>query len=378
MFTKLTITDFQSHASSELSLSPRVNAIVGPSDAGKTAIWRALRYILYGEPVRGVNEFVRKGCDNFKIELETDHGRIVRIKGKKNELVIQSAIDEEPLRLEKIGAALAPELQEKLHVITETFPAVIDDSRSIALNISDALNAPFLLFEQGSAAGRIFSRLGSLSKIDAVAGQLSGDRRSEQRTVADLERRKATLADQAAQYADLESRDQQLTELEATLQATEAKQRKLDHLRRISREVDLIRQKWSNIPTVEPVVVDTSELRTKIQQLSRLQSLAGTLASLDAAITKTKTIQPLEVDLTEAHAKVVRLSTIRRAYGRLTNIDLQVAAQSGVEQAARDAADIDAGKYERALVDLGQCPLCKQSITTEVAQRCHEQLTTTQ
>ncbi|MFR9297315.1 MAG: AAA family ATPase, partial [Aedoeadaptatus pacaensis] len=41
---KIILVNFQSHVYSELSLSRGVNVIVGPSDSGKTAIMRALRW----------------------------------------------------------------------------------------------------------------------------------------------------------------------------------------------------------------------------------------------------------------------------------------------------------------------------------------------
>ncbi len=47
---KVRIQGFQSHLDSTFTLSPGLNVITGPSDAGKTAIIRALRWLAFNEP----------------------------------------------------------------------------------------------------------------------------------------------------------------------------------------------------------------------------------------------------------------------------------------------------------------------------------------
>jgi ABC-type transporter Mla maintaining outer membrane lipid asymmetry ATPase subunit MlaF len=47
---KLIIENFQSHKYTEVDFSEGFNIIFGPSDYGKSAIIRALRWVLYNEP----------------------------------------------------------------------------------------------------------------------------------------------------------------------------------------------------------------------------------------------------------------------------------------------------------------------------------------
>lgn len=51
MFTKLELRNFQSHESTELEFVPGVNAIIGASDSGKTAILRAIRWVIWNRPL---------------------------------------------------------------------------------------------------------------------------------------------------------------------------------------------------------------------------------------------------------------------------------------------------------------------------------------
>lgn len=47
---EVTIEGYQSHTNSTFRLSPGLTVITGPSDAGKTAIIRALRWFAFNEP----------------------------------------------------------------------------------------------------------------------------------------------------------------------------------------------------------------------------------------------------------------------------------------------------------------------------------------
>jgi len=50
MIKYLQIQNFQSHKDSLLEFDPGVNVIVGSSDSGKTAVIRALRWLVWNRP----------------------------------------------------------------------------------------------------------------------------------------------------------------------------------------------------------------------------------------------------------------------------------------------------------------------------------------
>ena len=47
---RITLENFQSHKHTEMEFGPELNVIVGPSDSGKSAIIRALKWVMYNEP----------------------------------------------------------------------------------------------------------------------------------------------------------------------------------------------------------------------------------------------------------------------------------------------------------------------------------------
>ena len=73
MIKSLQIQNFQSHKNTLMELNPGVTAIVGPSDCGKSAVFRALNWLINNRP--GGNEFHSwaGGDPSVSINLETDY-----------------------------------------------------------------------------------------------------------------------------------------------------------------------------------------------------------------------------------------------------------------------------------------------------------------
>ena len=73
----LIIENFQSHAHTEIELAPSLTVLVGESDTGKSAVIRALRWLLLNEP-RG-REFIRAGTTECRVTaILYDGTRITR------------------------------------------------------------------------------------------------------------------------------------------------------------------------------------------------------------------------------------------------------------------------------------------------------------
>jgi len=72
---RIRIENFQSHKDTELSFSDGLNVIVGPSDQGKSAIIRAIKWVLYNEP-RGT-DFIRQGTNSARVTLELSNGYVI-------------------------------------------------------------------------------------------------------------------------------------------------------------------------------------------------------------------------------------------------------------------------------------------------------------
>lgn len=93
MITRMLINNFQAHEKLQVNFDPEITCIVGPSDVGKSAIIRALRWVCTNQP--GGDAFVRHGSGDASggasVKLEVDGHTIRRRRssgGETNEYIL--------------------------------------------------------------------------------------------------------------------------------------------------------------------------------------------------------------------------------------------------------------------------------------------------
>lgn len=79
MWRRLVLRDFQAHVRLTVEFGPGVTTIIGRSDAGKSAVVRALRWVCFNRP-KG-NAVVRHGAGPAMVSLVTAAHKVVRKKG---------------------------------------------------------------------------------------------------------------------------------------------------------------------------------------------------------------------------------------------------------------------------------------------------------
>lgn len=158
---KIILVNFQSHVYSELSLSRGVNVIVGPSDSGKTAIMRALRWNMFNDP-SGV-EFVREGESEVSVTVRFQNNVEVerRRSRSKNQYILRRP-DEEELVFEGFGKNVPAEIEEAIGIKK----VMLDDKKALPLNFSDQLDGPFLLQETDAYKAQAIGRMVGVDLLD--------------------------------------------------------------------------------------------------------------------------------------------------------------------------------------------------------------------
>lgn len=127
--SSIKITDFQSHQKTILEPAPagQLTCIVGPSDSGKTAVIRALRWLLYNTP-QGA-DFIRVGSNSARVTIQYSDGQqVTRERSQKgfNRYEINGN------RYEGFGSTVPLEVQE----ITGVRPVQIGDME-MCLNLAE-------------------------------------------------------------------------------------------------------------------------------------------------------------------------------------------------------------------------------------------------
>lgn len=235
---KIILKNFQSHNYTELDLSRGVNVIVGPSDSGKTAIMRAIRWNLFNEP-SGV-DFIREGESEVSVTVRFQDGiEITRLRGKSKNQYILRQPEEDEVIFEGFGTHVPQEIRET----TGIYKVMLDDKKSLPLNFSDQLEGPFLLQETDAYKAQAIGRMVGVDVLDETMRNTLRDKKqlSTQKdlVVSEIEETEKSL--EAFQSLDekLERRDKLIFHLEKLKdlekRSDEAK-RYLDELRHINTE----------------------------------------------------------------------------------------------------------------------------------------------
>ena len=174
MIKSVTLNNFQSHKKSTLNLSPGVNVIVGKSDSGKTAILRALNWVVMNRPSGDAFRSVWGGDTSVKLEL--DNGIVSREKyGKENQYTINDSV---------------------LKAMGQNVPDTVSSLLNMPhINIQSQMDAPFLLSSSAGEVAQTLNEVAGLADIDVAISNIN-------RTVNQY---KAAVAHKKSEISSLEA-----------------------------------------------------------------------------------------------------------------------------------------------------------------------------
>ena len=160
MMKKIEIKNIQSHKKSELELCDGINAIVGSSNNGKSAILRALNWAIKNRPLGtdillshwAINEKGNQN-DEMYVKVTDDVGNILSRRRTKDEN--QYIINGKELNVVKTDV---PEEVERFFRLSDT-------------NIQCQQDSPFLLSLSSGEVARYFNRTVKLDMIDKILAE---------------------------------------------------------------------------------------------------------------------------------------------------------------------------------------------------------------
>lgn len=188
MINSLEIKNIQSHKDSKLEFSPGINALVGTSNNGKSAILRALNWAIYNRPL-GTEillsnwAYDKNGKQNDEMYVKIKKGNSVLIRRKtksENEYILN---DE---RMEAIKTDV-PESVKNFFSLSET-------------NIQRQLDSPFLLSLSSGKIAEYFNKIVRLDIIDKVLTNAETTRRNTKNRLLGYKEEQSRLEDELKKY----------------------------------------------------------------------------------------------------------------------------------------------------------------------------------
>jgi DNA repair exonuclease SbcCD ATPase subunit len=340
MIRSLSIQNFQSHKDSLLEFVPGVNIIVGESDSGKTAILRALRWVVWNRP--SGDAFRSTWGGDTKVDLGTDESEVARIKGKANEYQLDGQ------SLKAFGSGVPDELS--ILRINE-------------INFKQQLESPFLLSESPGAVAQHFNRIAHLEKIDTAVKNVQSNIRSLEQDYEAKKKQINELQEELKQYEDIETIESEIEVLEQMQSQLTNLQNSKNRLKKLASDVKSVESRIDEnkgVLEAEQTVSDLLEKEEKTKDLQKrrksLQNLIKNLKRVNSQINKNNEILTAENLITDLFEKIELRDETKQKREKLYSLVKNVKNTESNKQNKIDELSQLESEFHEIMPET--CPLC--------------------
>ena len=278
MITKAIIENFQSHKKTEVEFVAGTNVIIGESDTGKSAIFRAINWVVTNRPLG--DSFRSEWGGDTRVALYTSEGHVVeRIRtASRNEYIIDGQA------LKAFGTDPPTEVIEILQI----------DS----FNIQEQFEPPFLLFSTPGEVARMLNKAASIDDIDKA---ISGLKSSLNRVNVDIthnEKQLKTFTEEIEEYENLPEIETRVEKVEGLEEQRESAGGQKADLQRLSARVRWVEEallETNHIPQaltrLEGSEKQYSDYQTQEIQHQKLNRLVARIKDIEEEIEQTKDVE---------------------------------------------------------------------------------------
>lgn len=351
MIKKITINNFQSHESSELKLSEGVNVIVGSSDSGKSAILRALKWVIYGKP-RG-DAFCSWWGGKTSVNIEFDDCSVSRSKeGNDNKYILLDS-DENKKVFTAFGNDIPAEITNALN---------IDD-----INFQKQGDAPFLISNTSGEVAAHFNRMANLEQIDNSVRYIQSEINSTEQSI---KTKKQDYDEKVIQYKKLNYIDA-IENMVSDIETLENKKIKVSNgITKISAFIASINSIDDEVSNLQYVVKADNAINDIVELFAAKNEVQTNTNTLDSFITKIQTIDK-KIEWAEKYIqseplinKIVsqfdELKNTKIDYKDLCNYINEINNTTNTIEVTNINVLSLEKEYEKVTPDI--CPLCDQKI----------------
>lgn len=197
MIQQVSIQNFQSHKETILNFSPGVNVILGKSDTGKSALFRAIIWCLYNRPLGDGFRSSWGGDTSTTITFDSKD-TITRIKGSKSR--------NEYLLNDTVFKAFSHNPPEEIQQVCN-----LDEQ----LNIQTQIDPFFLLQSSPGEVARYLNKIAGLDDIDRVTKGIESHHRQLRNELTQFEQQLLSLQQDLKRFDGM-------AEVETAMKAAEA------------------------------------------------------------------------------------------------------------------------------------------------------------
>jgi DNA repair exonuclease SbcCD ATPase subunit len=226
--SRIILENFQSYKYEEIDLKPGLNIILGSSDSGKSAILRAISFVLYNYPKN--NTLIHQGTSEVKVTLEFSDGvSVTRIKdelGDKNAYVVSTA-DGKTITYDKVDKAIPEEVKKVLNNPPE-------DELNGFISYADQFSKMFLVDLSPTDLPRSLSILTGIEILEESAKELMSSYKSLEKQTRTEQNNYVKLLNELNSYSYIEEYSDKLENVTKKLKELNKLEKELSELSKYS------------------------------------------------------------------------------------------------------------------------------------------------
>ena len=346
MLQSIKLSNFQSHKDTLLEFSSGVNVVVGPSDSGKTAVLRALNWIVNNRPLG--DSFRLHNSSRTKVAVAIGNTQVIRIRSDKDNFYKVDG-----MKLEAFGQD-----------VPDTVRVALGFGE---LNIQGQLDPPFLLSSSPGEVAQILNRCVKLDVIDSSLSNITRRSRGVNDEIKTEEARGKELEEKLKEYEYLDEAEMLVGEAEGIEKRAQESTRETDNLYSLIREIKDLGQRASIVDRVlkaereiGKVQADLQSLDDRNREMTFLKEGVKVIRGLEASFSKVETLLKCSPFLQEAEAMASWLTSMLHEEQGLDGLLMEYTRLSESKIGYEETISSTEQVYSKRMPDI--CPLCGQFV----------------
>lgn len=288
MIKSVHLKNFQSHKDTLLEFPDGINSLTGSSNSGKTAVLRAIGWVLHNKP--SGDSFISYWARDAKGKQKDDCSVTITFADGTTVERIRSKTE----NIYKLNG-------QSFEAIGQSVPKEIADACNVSeVNFQTQMEAPFLLSESAGEVARFFNKIVKLDSIDVYLTAIESKKRKtkvEKETVKDnLERvtkelDEFTWLDKAEKLiAKVEKYETKLEEIEEKknnlaqgFAVIEKMQEVLERTGIVDRAEELVSDALTVLPSIQGIKDKAKQLSGSIEQFKKHKTLLDSIPDTEKA-----------------------------------------------------------------------------------------------
>lgn len=347
MIVSVDIVNFQSHPDTHIDFTNGLNVLVGSSRSGKSAIRRAIMWVITNRPSGlGVVSWWNKKGDKLlgetKVTITLDNSTVIsRVRSPElNGYIINGKV------LEAVATGVPEEIQEAFKMAD--------------VNMSGQFDAPFLVSQSAGAVAQYLNEIINLEDADYYQKEVESDRRKCVTDAGDNNKKILELSETIKEFGWLDRAEEITASIKEKLSHYDSISSELVKIRNLSSTLTEAHEKESQLlPITIKVAKLSASIREKQAKYEKLRLEVQNVKALQKTLQESQKI--LTVPLSGIDRCIRRITKQKATYdalkGEVVSItNLKEQYTENCEVCTNVDRELKATQRELSLIDL--CPLC--------------------